>query len=53
LYGFGVIGKGVSHGDLIDSNKITTAAVAVPVGDKYVVEDNFTEGGLVIENVSE
>ncbi len=31
LYGFGVIGKGISHGALIDSNKVTAAAIAVPV----------------------
>ena len=31
LYGLGIVGNSTGHGSLIESNKITAAAIAVPV----------------------
>lgn len=46
LYGIGIIGNYEDHGSLLDSNKVTTAAVAIPMEEP--VEDNL----LIIENSS-
>ena len=40
LYGVGLIGDGPINGEIIKTNKITAAAVAIPVDNSRFVEDN-------------
>ncbi|MBR9692198.1 hypothetical protein GOV06_05435 [Candidatus Woesearchaeota archaeon] len=49
LYGLGFIGNGFSHGSLIDSNKITAAAIAVPVEEAPVEQINDSDNSTVTD----
>ena len=49
LYGLGIIGNGHTNGDLLGSNKITAAAIAVPVDNSNLLEQETNNSLEVVD----
>ena len=54
LYGFGFIGDGISNGELIESNRVTAAAIAVPAEGNQLNETfNDSEKNIEVNKTAE